>query len=76
MTKCDGAWFKKLAAHERVSLLEPQDGSADDEYRWYLSLKDGWRLSGYGGKGKHFRTLHDVARAIRNAEACEPGQEG
>lgn len=65
-----------LAKNPKVALIEPQDGSADDEYRYYLALKPGWRLAGYGGCGKHVRTLKDAARMIETAEACEPGQEG
>jgi len=56
----------------RVATLEPNDGSADEEYRWYLALKPCWTLAGYGGQGKHFRNLRDVVRAIKTAEVTKP----
>lgn len=58
----------QLRADPRVSTLEPQDGSADDEYRYYLALKPGWALAGYGGQGKHVRTVKEAARLIQTAE--------
>lgn len=68
--------FARLAAHDRVQLLEVADGSVDEEYRYYLCLKPGWRIAGYGGRGKHVRNLKEAKHMINTAEACEPGMEG
>lgn len=67
MNKAAARW----ATDHRVATLEPNDGSADDDYRWYLALKPEWTLKGYGGQGKHFRNLRDVVRAIKTAEVTE-----
>lgn len=61
----------KILNHPLLDEFENTDASVDEDYKYFIRLVDGYRISGYGGKTKHCRTLAECLHYLDTAEQGE-----